>query len=186
MRLTCFCVGLYRLPLVPLILPAASISPSARRWFRPHYILGIRAAVPFVNKPLRFYPSSWEPQIARNSEYVCVVCVVCVAILRGKGTTKRYRSAFDRFGLQCHSFSLSLSRCQYGTQRITREPACQGSGNAHGPASRSSLVCISRDVMSICLVVVYLQTLVVLFINLRLMGRFVNHELETMRGRGLF
>jgi hypothetical protein len=103
---SCFCAGLYRLPLVPLILPAASISPSARRWFRPHYILGIRAAVPFVKKPLRFYASSWEPQIGRNSEYLCVVCV---AILRGKGTTKRHRSAFDRLGLQCHSFSQSLS-----------------------------------------------------------------------------
>jgi hypothetical protein len=63
-RLSCFCVGLYRLPLVPLILPAASISPSAWRSVRPRYILGtlgILVVVPFVNKPLRFYASSWEP-----------------------------------------------------------------------------------------------------------------------------
>lgn len=140
-RLTCFCAGLYRLPLVPLILPAASISPSAWRSVRPHYILGIQAAVPFVNKPLRFYASSWGPQIARNSEYF--VCCVCVVILRVKGT-KRYRSAFDRFGLQCHLFSLSLS-LSLATLPIWHLAQWLGSRlhvvssiNPHGPGSRPS------------------------------------------------
>lgn len=106
-RLTCFCAALYRLPLVPLILPAASISPSAWRWVRPHYILGIQAAVPFVNKPLWFYASSLESQIARNSEYLCVVCVSQFWEAKAQNGT-----ALPSIALVCNvtCFSVSLSR----------------------------------------------------------------------------
>lgn len=187
MRLTCFCAGLYRLPLVPLILPAASISPSAWRSVRPHYILGIQAAVPFVNKPLRFYASSWEPQIARNSEYLCVVCVSRFWEAKAQNGTALLSIALvcNVTCFLCLSLSISVSlRCQYGTQRNDSGAAsCREQHQSARARFETQLVYIRRDVvyttvMCICLVVIYLPTLVALCTKLRLMGRFVNRELE--------
>ena len=88
------------------------IPPSAWRWVRPRDILGTRAAVPFVNKPLWFYASSPKTDITRNSEYLCVVLAICE-------TKAQNGTARSSIALVCNvTCSLSLSvGCQYGTQR---------------------------------------------------------------------
>lgn len=86
--------------------------PSAWRWVRPRDILGTRAAVPFVNKPLWFYASSPKTHITRNSEYLCVVLAICE-------TKAQNGTAQSSIALVCNVtcfLSLSLG-CQYGTQR---------------------------------------------------------------------
>jgi len=79
------------------------IPPSAWRWVRPHDILGTRAAVPFVNKPLWFYASRPKTHITRNSEYLCVVLAICE-------TKAQNGTAQSSIALVCNvTCSLSLS-----------------------------------------------------------------------------
>jgi hypothetical protein len=121
-RLECFCVGLYALPLFPLILPVASISPAAWRSVRPRYILGTRAAVPFVDKLLWLYALSPKTYITRNSEYLCVVLATCE-------TKVQNGTALSSIALVCNvTCSLCLCPspsvcCQYGTQRTVLKAA---------------------------------------------------------------